>query len=66
MNETQTLISLRTVFKSNVWLRVKPISNKLVMNADPQDALNPWVLRVQPDDIIGPSKPAACSLSLDL
>lgn len=29
MNAAQTLINLRTVFKVNVWLQVKPISNKL-------------------------------------
>ena len=49
MNETQTLICSRTVFKCNVWLWVKPISNKLVMNADPQDALKP-AEAVQHDD----------------
>lgn len=29
MSETQTLINLRTVFKCNVWPRVKPVSNEL-------------------------------------
>lgn len=43
MNETQTLISWE-LFKCNVWLWVKPISNKLVMNADLQDVLNPRII----------------------
>ncbi len=50
MNETQTLIYLRTASKCSVQLRVKPISNKLVMNADMHDALNPAICEVQHDD----------------